>query len=196
MDNLYIQHLDKAKQLLAASNNCAPYVFAMACVERLWIPYQQASQDAPDDTQAVYRMSLDLAWESLAGGKELSDETETVCERSIPDTNRPMIWLTRAAAVSFYSVICIIRRKKSGECFSVAKANLNLLDHFIYELTGLVISRGNDLLVVEHELMKNEMRHQTEDLELLRQQTSVSLIHDIRQRSNGKSIFGNYPLTR
>ena len=132
----------------------------------------------------------------MAGVKELSDDTEIVCEQSIPETNRPMIWLTRAAAVSFYSVICIIHKKKSKECFSLAKANLNLLDHFIYELTGLVISKRNDFLVAEHELMKNEMRHQMEDLELLRQQMSASLIHNIRQRSNGKSVFGNYPLMR
>ena len=188
-------HLERVKQSFTQLSKESPFLFAMACAERLWLPYQRASQGMSWEKQTVYRASLDLAWQSAAWLGQLSEEVESLCENAIPEATGPMAWAARSAAVSFYAVVCIIRRRQVNECASAAKANLDALDQFIYELTGLNISKANDLKVCDHELMKAEMTHQTQDLDILRQPLSHSLVMAIRQRSTGKSILGNYWLS-
>jgi uncharacterized protein YjaG (DUF416 family) len=187
----YFSHMTAVEAGLTKLPASSAFAFASACVERVWPVYERASVGKSWSRQSVFRQNLDAIWCSIRDQVPLSEDAERSSEAAIIEEDvSSSAWAARDAMVSLFALIQIIRSRKPGACRSVAKENLSFLDSFLYELTGLKISKSNDLVIDNHELMRTEMARQMSDLELLRQPLTPTLLQDVRNRSAGKSILG------
>ena len=193
MDQPYFTHLTAVEAGLTKLPASSAFAFGSACVERLWPIYQRASAGKSWNRLTVFRENLDAVWRAIRDQVTLSEDAESSTEAAIIEEDVSLsAWAARDAMVSLYCLIHNIRSQKPGACRYAASANLDFLDGFLYELIGLQISKSNDLLIQNHELMRTEMARQTSVLELLRQPLTPALLQDVRDRSAGKSILGGY----
>jgi hypothetical protein len=189
----YFRHLTAVEVGLTKLPASSAFAFGSACVERFWPIYQRASAGKSWNRQTVFRENLDAVWSFVRDQVPLSEDAERSSEAAILEEDvSSSAWAARDAMVSLFCLIQIIRRQKPGDCRHVAKENLSFLDAFLYKLTGLKICKSNDLVIDNHELMQTEIARQTSDLELLRQPLTPDLLQDVRNRSAGKSILGEY----
>jgi hypothetical protein len=61
-----------------------------------------------------------------------------------------------------------------------------------YTSLRLHVSEANDEVVDRHELLQREMRHQEEDLQLLRSRSDALVMKDLRSRSSGINLLGTH----
>ena len=169
------------------------FAFAAACAERYWPVYKRASEGKSWEKQAVLRTALDATWDWLLGRGErprLADQ----CESAIFDDDPVKDEDTAAfyVANSFFGVAAAVEKDQPHHCHQSAVRNLDALDAFLYELYDMPVCPESDTIVDHHELMQKEMKHQLEDLELLKGPFTSALVEQLRMRSVGQSVLGDY----
>jgi hypothetical protein len=96
-------------------------------------------------------------------------------------------------AGSILSIAYGLDRDKPDECSQVAVIGLDIVIAFAYDLLGLRVTSKNGLLVARHELVRNEIRRQEDDLFLvLKAAPTPAVVRELRARSQGVSVLGDY----
>jgi hypothetical protein len=170
------------------------FVFAASCAERQWPIYDGASQGRKWAQLAVLRGTLDAIWEWLLPKRQRPRGYAIQCNRAIlEEIEDDAANAASEVATSFCGLASIVEQNEPRHCIQAAKSNLSMIDAFLYELLGLPISRENDLRIDSHDLMRNEMARQDADLALLSRGIPMpAVVAEIRDRSRGQSLFGQY----
>jgi uncharacterized protein YjaG (DUF416 family) len=189
----YLLHIKKIDDSIRYLNAKQAFAFGTACAERQWPIYTQAYQGRMLDKESIFRESLDAVWGWLLDLQQAPREYAEQCENAIhdEDDNDATIGAFEVAH-NIYRLIYSVENNWINESVQVAQSNMRFLDAFIYELLELPISSENDIRVDNHELMQREVRHQLDDLMILRQPLSSSTIQEVRNNSYGQSILGSY----
>jgi hypothetical protein len=145
--------------------------------------------------QAILRSALDSIWGWLLKLHVRPQGLRQLCETAIlEELEDEAAGDAREVAGSFYSLSYAVEENNMRDCFQVLSNGLNIVEAFVYgELLKLRITSENDLVVDQHELIHREIRCQEQDLALVQNNPSISLvISELRKRSKGQSILGDY----
>lgn len=186
-------HMKAVENVLRGVSPQHAFAFAAACAERQWPVYKRACEGKSWEKQAVLRAALDAIWNWLLGRDQrprLADQCESaICDDDpVKDEDTTAFYV----ANSFFGLAAIVEKNQPHHCHQSSVSNLDALDAFLYELYDLSVCPESDTLVDSHELMQKEMRHQLEDLELLKGPFTPAVVEQLRTRSVGQSILGGY----
>lgn len=190
----YFEHLERVEATLKDVDGLQAFTFAASCAERQWPVYERAAKGKNWGQSTVLRGALDAIWGWLLQQRERPRGHALQCERAILEEIEDVTANTASeVATSFYGLASIVERDQAKHCVQAAKSNLTMIDAFLYEMLRLPISHENDLKVDSSELMQHERIRQDATLAVLARGTPMpSVVADIRERSLGQSIFGQY----
>lgn len=185
-------HMEAVETALLRMSSQNAFAFAAACAERAWPVYVRASEGKPWEQRSLFRSCLDSVWNWLTGRGEQPKGLARKCEHGVFQDGQTALADSAAyyVANSLFALVTIVENDQPQHAYQSAQSNLDLLDAFLYERTGLSVSADGDIAVDAHELMVTEMHRQLEDLEFLENPLIQSAISQIRKRSEGRSILG------
>jgi hypothetical protein len=188
-----LAHMETVEAAVESLDPKKAYAFGAACAERQWPVYVKASEGKPWEMQSDLRMALDDIWSWLLGSGNRPQGNWQRCENAVLDAVNDVENAARTVAGSFYGLAYGVENDKLRECAQVAVNGLDLIDSFVYDILNLPVTSENDLLVDQHELIRNEMRRQEDDLKLVvSKPMSPAVIRELRARSLGRSILQDY----
>jgi hypothetical protein len=188
-----LAHYEKVEKTVENLDPKKAFAFGAACAERQWPVYVKASEGKPWEKQSDLRKALDDIWSWLLGSGNRPQGNSQRCENAVLDAVNNVENAARMVAGSFYSLAYGVENDKPSVCAQVAVNGLDLIESFVYEILNLRVTSENDLRVDQHELIKNEMRRQQDDLKLVvSDPMSPALVRELRARSLGESILQNY----
>ena len=186
-------HYEKVEKTVENLDPKKAFAFGAACAERQWPVYVKASEGKPWEKQSDLRKALDDIWNWLLGSGNRPQGNWQRCENAVLDAVNDVENAARMVAGSFFSLAYGVENDKPSGCVQVAVNGLDLLDSFVYDLLKLPVNSENDLLVDKHELMRDEMQRQQDDLKLVASDPmSPAVVRELRARSVGRSILQNY----
>jgi hypothetical protein len=193
MRRLLLTHIDEVKKAVAGLSPSNSFVFGASCAERSWGVYERASRGRSWQRTDVLRSNLDEVWLWLKGRQAIPLVSASACEASIPaESNDLADDLGFQVANSIFGLVALVEQDDPGHVYLAAQSNLDLLDAFLYEVTGLDASPENDRAIDNHLLMPSEIRRQLDDLVLLAVSATPDLVEKVRRRSEGISLLGNW----
>ncbi len=195
--NPILTHYDWLENASRGLDLRAAVAFGAACAERQWPVYVRASAGKPWEKRALLRTALDSIWRWLfeidsqrpsgyfAACEEASLESVQRTDESVEAASR--------VVVSWLELLHGLETGDANACKSLGECNLNLLHSFIYFLLDIEVSSDNEFVVGDHQLVRQEIKRQQDDLTLLRTRTlQPSVAREIFGRSQGQSMFGDY----
>lgn len=190
----YFNHLEKLHSVFPKLEPIQAFAFGAACTERQWPVYARAAAGKVWSRETILRRSLDKVWDWLLRRRGRPEGLAFECERAIlEEIEDDIAQAASEVATSMYGLAKAIEADAPADCLYVADSGLRLIDSFLYELLGLPISSDNDRIVHSHELMGIEIKRQQEDLAILLRGTLFpATIEELRSRSNGASVLGEY----
>ena len=190
----YFDHLERLHSAFSNLEPIQAFAFGAACAERQWPVYARAAAGKVWSREAILRRSLDRVWDWLLRRRGRPEGLAFECERAIlEEVEDDAAQAASEVATSMYGLAKAIEADAPADCLYVADAGLRLIDSFLYELLGVPISSDSDRVVHSHELMGIEIKRQQEDLEVLLRGTPFpATIEELRNRSSGASILGEY----
>ena len=189
-----LAHMETVEATVESLDPKKAYAFGAACAERQWPVYVKASEGKPWEMQSDLRMALDDIWRWLLGsGNRPQGIFQRIESAIFEDAVKDFEIAARMVAGSFVSLAYGVENDKLSECAQVAVYGLDLIESFVYDILNLPLTSENDLLVDQHELIRNEMRRQQDDLKfVVSEPMSPEVIRELRARSLGESILQNY----
>lgn len=165
------------------------WAFGVASLERQWPIYARAAEGRPWDHRPELRGVLDRLWAWVAGGQRPHGILD-ICEQAQfvdytgerPDLEYELQNDGEGAAadviVGFISLAEVVASDEPEECYYVAQKALDLVQAFVYdyELPHLAVGSDSDVIVDQHELVRNAVRQQEDDLALITSTTDVPAI--------------------
>lgn len=193
MRRLLLTHYDEVKKAVAGLRPASAFVFGASCAERSWGVYERASKGRQWQRRDVLRSNLDAIWLWLEGSQARPLVSASACEAAIPDEGNELPEdLGFEVANNIFGLVALVEQNDPGHVYLAAQANLDLLDAFLYEVTGLDVSPENDRAIDNHVLMQAEIRRQLDDLALLAMPATPVLVEKVRRGAEGVSLLGSW----
>jgi hypothetical protein len=188
MGSEILRHMADIQAIVVGLPALQAFTFGAACAERAWPVYRQASQGQEWERRAILRGALDAVWSWLAGGTERPELLAAQCEQAVVDKALPDAYVV---ANNLFGLLSFIEQDDPSHCHLCAEMNLDLITSYLYDFYHLKYSEESEAAVDAHELTRQEMHCQTDDLRRMSQFFSVQVVVELRNRSLGKSIFGS-----
>jgi len=189
-----LAHIETVEKTIENLDQKKAFAFGAACTEHQWPVYVKASEGMPWEMQSDLRKALDDIWRWLLGsGNRPQGIFQRIESAIFEDAVKDFEIAARMVAGSFVSLAYGVENDKLSQCAQVAVYGLDLIESFVYDILNLPVTSENDLLVDQHELIRNEMRRQQDDLKfVVSEPMSPAVIRELRARSLGESILQNY----
>ena len=150
-------------------------VFALACTERLVPNYAAFANEEGWGDVATLRAALDVAWDAALGSPPPVDVLHDLQARvtaAEPETTEHATILVSAAldaAAATGLVLCMVAHDDAEITVEVATLGRDTVDMYVQVLAGLAPSDPDlEEKIRGHELMKRELRRQSDDVAALR----------------------------
>ena len=193
MARLLLTHYDRVKRTLATMSPASAFAFGAGCAEREWGIYERVSTGRPWQRKEVLRSNLGAIWSWLEGREAEALVSASQCEDAIPDAGNDLADdLGFEVANSYFGLVSLVEAGDPGHVYLAAQANLHLLDAFLYDIADMQVSPENDRDVDNHQLVQAEIQRQLEDLALLAVPATPALVEQVRRRSEGVSLLGDW----
>jgi hypothetical protein len=185
-----LTHYDRVRRAVAALSQPSAFAFGAACAERDWLVYERASTGKRWARREVLRSNLNAIWSWLEGKAEQPHISAVACEQAIPSASDDLLDdLGFQVANIYFGLVALVEDDNTHPIHTVAQSNLDLIDAFLYELSGLPVTAENDAAVDAHELVQAEVKRQLEDLELLATSATPALVEQVKRRALGVDLL-------
>jgi hypothetical protein len=188
MKSFILSHMESVEQAVKKLTPSAAFTFGAACVERSWPIYELAAHRKDWDRRSVLRGALDAVWRWLSGRSDRPLGLAVQCNGTVVDEALPNAYFV---ANNVFGLLEFVEENEPCLCHLCAQTNLNLVVDFVYSTCHLRRTQDDAITVANHELCKREMKHQSEDIQLLLRPFGSVIVDEFRNRSYGQSIFGN-----
>lgn len=169
-----IFELGKLRQTLHSLPSWKRVVFMVSCCERMLPNYQSFSSEAGYGNANLLREALDRAWDWIEGGRLPNNMATLIaeCEQQAPDTSEfDSIYTSAAldAANSIAETLEALGEATEDQAIEVASLARDTVDLFVQQQQDLdPNSPGLEKEIIESRLMQDELRHQRQCLEELK----------------------------
>lgn len=168
-----LSHMEAVDAIVRALEPRAAFAFGCMCVGRAWPLLENWGQKNAPEVLVDIRQGIDSIWNWLDGSglqpSGIVDRCDQVSPGDEPDDDSQ----TAQRVLNAVSTLAASVEEGVPEwCASIAQANLDLLDDYLYRVLHLSAfdpedRTENDRVVANNELMTAEMFRQMRDLEIL-----------------------------
>jgi hypothetical protein len=186
-------HLDRIKDLVATLPTEKAFAFDAIAAERQWLVYVRAAKGKDWGNPPLFRSTMDAIWRWLLGLASVPASLAADCETLLfndvlEDSDSAAFQIVN----NLNDLLTRIQENRTWLCFMSAQTNIDIIDSFVYQSTGMPINFQSDLVVDNHPLMQSEMKRQSDDLETLKQQWTPALVEKLRDKYQGQSVLGDF----
>jgi hypothetical protein len=176
----------------------AAFTFALSCTERQWPVAERALREQSDQMAivVVFRQAIDFAWAKCLQDSPIPIGVLDACRREMPVTiGNPASAVWHTIANSVLDRVDAIQRNDAVYSYHLSGRNIGLIELLLDE-QGLLLDQITEdkrkytpKIVQVISLVKDEIQHQTRDLEQLKVDGSSASIQAVKTGSLRKSLF-------